>query len=339
MKKLSVESVMDGYSVKYLSCDDLVCATLAGYYDKKYYDIYCFIRSCMYNWKGFKPDVIDNIMQLRSYILGLMGLKLRVVAAETEQDFFNLLEENIIQKGIPLEMPVKTQALFYRMYTKKNDQAAYSIILSGYDKEHNLAMIQDNTITRWNLKHAFRGEVFCRLQITSAMLEDIRRHSSEMFKEQNGWSDYILTYVEKPDEKKPDLDILDYFLESAGKDLLQESILEYNEKVKNNAIWSEDAYMENFLKKHHLNIEVVFDVFESYFQLFREEKYESFCKIKNEYLSEREIIVMKIAKNIARRVVFEEQYIEKVNHQLEELDCNLKRGLNTLRSDLMGEEK
>lgn len=158
----------------------MVFAGAATAYGNQKYDQFCFLAASLSNW-GIDNKLIARISYLDK-IMRMIGLTVKQISRSSDIDLPSVVME-YIDKGIPVLIQVKDNALFYSPnYRKVPDDYQHYIVVSDYDSERAIFIIRDNEQLYNVFNHLVDNDNagLFKLQITASMFRDICENMVEI---------------------------------------------------------------------------------------------------------------------------------------------------------------
>lgn len=134
LKRIEIDSYMDGYNFSQIDCFNIPIAAITGFFNYNNYFYYCFYITVLLNWGDKKnKDFIDG----RNEILGKLGIKMTEHKIVHDSELIPFIK-NSIDKSIPLFLISDYTSLFYTSAYLRDDSSKHGIIISGYDSNKQI---------------------------------------------------------------------------------------------------------------------------------------------------------------------------------------------------------
>jgi hypothetical protein len=212
----------DGYRIEDVNCVDLSIAHAVGTFCTEYYYDYCTIISLQNLFritnehKGFGSEQALNL-------LGFVFLPIENLGIEASDVCERIIDA--LSKKYPVILYTNYECLYYSDAYKQPDSNRHAILLTGYDTEKNIFMLQDPEAVERYLIQYTKGEIYYKVRIRKSMLIDIIESTIEHFHvNESLFQSKYLFYI-KPshvDATQKDMRgmLLDKLVSSMQKDLM-----------------------------------------------------------------------------------------------------------------------
>lgn len=168
----------DGFDAKRINCIQGPMAAAAGYYDRNYYFYYCYLYS-LFNLFGHDKY---SFFEFSNRILNIMGLSLNYIDYGSDYDEALITIKEIIDKGSPVLVFCKYNALFYSSYyDNSNFKLVHGLIVSGYNDGNKTIVINESTLLRNVFSKSNNPDVYFPLQIKETSMKEILMKSNPQF--------------------------------------------------------------------------------------------------------------------------------------------------------------
>lgn len=320
-KEIYVSSFVGGYNTDYIRCYDLGTAVLAAQIEQKYYWYYCFICACEQLWGTLDEEL--GIVDWLKHVLNYFGMYL-IENKFADENELHLCIKDRIDEGKPLLIFFQHSSRFYHKNYMKNNTGFSEIILSGYDDERKLTVIQDMYLTKWDMNPYFRGSVFGKLFIKNELLNEFWKLSIEDFKNENldFWKN--IYHIEKQfvGEIESSKDLVFYLLKmKKRKKNLIITIDKFDSKLAEYS--SRKGFANNLILRYIKPLSVVFEILERFFSENGYEELHKWKRFTDTFIRERMGIVMFMSKKALQDFYIEpdkkEKMIAKILKQEEDL--------------------
>ncbi|GEM_PF-2397508 len=355
-KILDIDYYLDGYGAIHTNCVDNPFAAASGYYNIDNYYYYCFYNIALYNWGKNSEEHCSDIEQLllegmgvriansignnndifkvQESILKKLGLGIVFNKADNIEEFLEFIK-NGINRNYPLIMlPINDTLFYYYQYMTENYNS-HALIISGYDEERKLILIQDSLFDRELSKKAFKGEPFYKLFLKEEELKKIWSITHEYY-EKNNSSLYNKELLSLEKVSKPEinsyLDLSDDFIEKT--DINNSYFVKIVESFNNNSRkFSNLEYIYDLRRIFYFGLVVIFDIFEKINEEsnYDEDIYEELIKHKVHYMKSRDLIINKLHYYALKKKVLTNEIIRKMKQEINSNDQKLYLLLKKIR--------
>ena len=317
MERINFKTFQElNFDYRSLSCIDLPIAYASSYYDAVNFYCYCLIVCIIENWKCIPTK---SFSESKNYILKQIDLKIYSKEIYSRNEFFTSIWY-CIDKRKPVFIALDYYYMFYaRNDLYLNEHIAHGTLITAYDKEKSLILVQDGSHME------FKG--LFALQLTESILYDIWDKSKNFFIENNNFFKNSIFIIDKLGENKniTPLEILNNYLSD-------DCLIKYD-----NLIFLLEHFDDYFVdlsyyksqirlrRVFYTSIELFFYIIELIPAKGYIEKYFSdFYSFKDQYLRFRDFVVSYMIKNAIKKITLEKN---KVNEIVESLN-NFNKKLN-----------
>lgn len=147
LKKLEINSYMNGYNWGQINCIDIPIAGAAGFFNYDNYFFYSFYISTFLNWGDMKSK---DFLEYRNEILIKLGLKMNAHEIKDSSELITFIKTSI-NNFYPLFLIADYASLFYTSDYLYDNPLMHGTIISGYDSSKNIVVFNETKTVDLNL--------------------------------------------------------------------------------------------------------------------------------------------------------------------------------------------
>lgn len=160
----------DGYGIEDVNCIDLSFAHAVGVFCKERYYDYCMVVSIQ-NLFGIPSEYTPFDREKVLNFLGFVSLPLNNIVNDKIDSCTQIALA--LESGCPVILYTNYECLYYSDVYKVSDQHTHAILITGYDIEKNIFILQDaEAVERYDIQFT-KGQIYYKIRVKKEMLIDI----------------------------------------------------------------------------------------------------------------------------------------------------------------------
>lgn len=298
-----------------LNCIEMPIAYILSKYKTENFYYYILMSYIDRMWHGGYKET--TLAKDNNTILYELGLQMEAIPLIDRESLLAKIKKSI-DVGNPLLLLFDYYEMFYEETHYKRNHIPHGVVLSGYDDERQVFIIQESAHMRFTALYP--------LQLTYDMVFDILNKSKEFFDNCRYFESLIYSFT--PYEKRNQgYSSIEYLKNELNKIRNNENSLVIEIRDFNSDCINTPQGMSGFKRKFSTSHKVFFDFFERILKIEDIEVNDRYKKIKEEYLCFYELLTSKTIRKYLKKENVEIENVLECIKKIKDIDIELYKVL------------
>lgn len=321
LKKIGINSYMNGYNYGQINCIDIPIAGAAGFFNYDNYFFYSFYRSTFSNWGDMNSK---DFLEYSNEILTKLGLKMKAHEIKDDSELIPFIKTSI-DNSYPLIFIADYTSLFYSYDFLFGNPSVHGIIISGYDSSKQIVAFNETNTVDPRLhpesNNYFNGNPLFIMLLKEEQVKEIWNNRNKYFEKNAKGMVNIIWSIQK--DKEPEIksyeEMVSNFLNLYHNKLENDNLIRFvNDFNNNRAKIKNEAIMWNFQRDLYGSLEAFFGGIEMGIKStgFKGEL-NDFNVFKEQYRNKRAQIIAKLYADALRGKDINKEMKEEIIAEIE----------------------